>query len=276
MYDFEGDKPAVPGDAGGRGGSRSAKDRPPSRALMFLEAPRAIGEYAASRAVDLVGPKLPSGTGRPVLVIPGFQATDRMTGRLRGHLKRHEFNAHGWGQGANIGLTDKRIDGLIERFESLHKQYDEPVSIVGWSFGGVLARWLAHAYPDDVRQIVCLGSPWRAEGEKTRATAMFERSRRKHGISDRARPMVDLMRGPVPVPVSAVFSKTDGITSWHGCAVEPAVTPPAENVVVPSSHIGLVANPLVLDVVVDRLTQDPQDWQPFSWRGALGRKWGRG
>lgn len=271
MYDFEGEKPA---------GSGGAKGHAPSRALMFLEAPRVLGEYAASRTIDLVATALyrsgqPSGHGRPVLVIPGFQATDTMTGRLRDHLTRHDFGAHGWAQGANIGLTDKRIDGLIERFESLHKRYDQPISIVGWSFGGVLARWLAHTYPDDVRQIVCLGSPWRAEGEKTRATAMFERSRRKHGISDRARPMVDLMRGPVPVPVTAVYSKTDGITSWHGCSVDESTDPRAENVVVPSSHLGMVANPLVLDVVVDRLTQDPDNWQPFQWRTALGRKWGR-
>jgi len=270
MYDFEGDKSPAAGSAG----ERPSHDAP-SRALMFLEAPRAIGEYAASRAIDLVGPRCPTGNGRPVLVIPGFQATDRMTGRLRDHLKRHDFNAHGWAQGANVGLTDQRIDGLIERFETLHQQYDEPLSLVGWSFGGVLARWLAHTYPENVRQIVCLGSPWRADGEKTRATAMFERSRRKHGISDRARPMVDLMRGPVPVPVTAVFSKTDGITSWRGCTVDESETPRAENVVVPSSHIGLVANPLVLDVVVDRLTQDPNHWQPFSWRTALARKWGR-
>ena len=33
------------------------------------------------------------------------------------------------------------------------------------------------------------------------------------------------------------------------------------------------ANPLVLDVVVDRLCQDPDDWQAFSWRSALSRKW---
>lgn len=272
MYDFEGDKPRlVDADRATVAGGHGA----PSRALTFLEAPRAIGEYAASRAIDLVGPKQPSGKGRPVLVIPGFQATDTMTGRLRSHLARHDFDAHGWGQGANIGLTDKRIDGLINRFESLRTNSDRPVSIVGWSFGGVLARWLAHTYPDDVRQIVCLGSPWRAEGEKTRATAMFERSRRKHGLSDRARPMVDLMRGPVPVPTTAVFSKTDGITSWHGCSVDESETPRAENIVVPSSHIGLVANPLVLDVVVDRLCQDPNNWQPFTWRSALGKKWGR-
>lgn len=270
MYDFEGDKAGSTGaDAGSNG---------PHRALLLLELPRVVGELTASHAVDLIAPRRPSGDGRPVLVIPGFQATDALTGRLRGHLKRHGFRSHGWGLGPNIGLTDQRIDGLIDRFESLRKRYDEPVSVVGWSFGGVLARWLAHTYPGDVRQIVCLGSPWRADGERTRATGMFERSRRKHGISDRAKPMVELMRGPVPVPCTAVWSRTDGIVPWRGCAVdptEPGTTPPAENVVVPSSHAGMVANPLVLDVVVDRLCQDPDDWQSFSWRSALTRKWSR-
>lgn len=261
MYDFEGEKGAAQSSTG------------PHRALMLLEIPRLAGELGASYAVDLVAPRRPSGEGRPVLVIPGFQATDRMTGRLRSHLKAHGFRVHGWGQGPNIGLTDRLVDGLVERFESLRKRYDEPVSVVGWSFGGVLARWLAHTYPGDVRQVVCLGSPWRADGERTRATAMFERSRRKHGISDRAKPMVELLRGPLPVPCTAVYSRTDGIVPWRGCSVEEAAHPPAENVLVPSSHLGMVANPLVLDVVVDRLCQDPDEWQEFSWRSALRAKW---
>lgn len=263
MYDFEGDKNAETAGGG------------PHRALLLLEAPRLAGELVASHAIDLVAPRRPSGDGRPVLVIPGFSATDGMTGRLRSHLRRHDFRVHGWGQGSNIGLTDNLIDGLVDRFETLRKEYDEPVSVVGWSFGGVLARWLAHTYPGDVRQIVCLGSPWRADGERTRATGMFERSRRKHGISERAKPMLELLRGPVPVPCTAVYSKSDGIVPWRGCAVDVGVLPPAENVMVLSSHVGMVANPLVLDVVVDRLCQDPDDWQEFSWRSALARKWGR-
>ena len=262
MYDFEHEKPsgaeAIPA---------------PHRALLFLEAPRVAGEYVASRAIDLVAPRQPSGGGRPVLVIPGFRADDRLTGRMRNHLKRHDFGVHGWGLGPNVGLTDTLIDGLVTRFEELHQRYDQPVSVLGWSFGGVLARWLAHTYPDDVRQIICLASPWRAEGERTRATAMFERARQKHGISDRAIPMVELLRGPVPVPCTAVFSKSDGIVSSDGCAVDASISPPAENVAVPSSHVGMVANPLVLDVVVDRLCQDPDDWQPFTWRRALSQKW---
>lgn len=259
MYDFENEKPS------GSVGPATA----PNRALFLLELPRGVGAFAASHAAGLIGRKQASGNGRPVLVIPGFRADDRLTARIRSHLKRHDFQVHGWGLGPNIGLTDTLIDGLVERFEALRAQYDEPISIVGWSFGGLLARWLAHTYPDDVRQIVCLGSPWRAEGERTRATAMFERSRRKHGISDRARPIVDVLRGPVPVPVTAIYSKSDGITSWSGCAVDPATNPPADNVVVPSSHMGLVANPVVLNVVVDRLCQDPADWQEFTWPSAL-------
>ena len=263
MYDFSGDESESHAKAGSG----------PHRALMLLEAPRVAGEYAATRAIDLIAPGRPSGAGRPVLVIPGFRATDAMTGRLRSHLKQHDFRVHGWAQGANIGLTDKRIDGLIARFEEIRDRYDEPISIVGWSFGGVLGRWLAHTYPDDVRQIVCLGSPWRADGEKTRATALFEASRRKYGLSERARPMIDRMRGQVPVPTTAVWSKTDGIVPWRGCVVEESSDPVAENVSVASSHVGMVASPLVLDVVVDRLTQDVADWRAFTWRRALLAKW---
>lgn len=268
MYDFQ-DESQSDDAAASHGGDG------PHRALMLLELPRFAGEYAASHAVDVLSPYRPSGHGRPVLVIPGFSATDQMTGRLRSRLKRHDFRVHGWGQGSNIGLTDRKIDGLIERFEEVRATYDEPVSIVGWSFGGVLARWLAHTYPGEVRQVVCLGSPWRADGERTRATGMFERSRRKHGISDRARPMIDLLRGPLPVPVTAVYSTSDGIVPWRGCTVDAAASPPAENVTVLSSHVGMVANPLVFDVVVDRLCQDPENWREFSWRNALARKWAR-
>lgn len=263
MYDFEGEKHAA-----ANGGSG------PPRALMYLELPRWVGEYAASRAIDLVAPRRPDGEGRPVLVLPGFSANDVMTGRLRGHLRRHRFRVHGWGQGRNLGLTDTLVDGLIARFEDLRDRYDQPISVVGWSFGGVLARWLAHAYPDDVRQVVCLGSPWRAEGERTRATAMFERSRRRHGISDRARDMVRLLRAPLPVPCTAIYSRTDGIVPWRGCAVDLSSDPAAENIEVASSHVGMVANPLVLAAVVDRLCQDPADWQEFSWRSCLAAQWG--
>lgn len=255
MYDFEGENASTtPGHA-------------PPAVLTALEFPRFIGEYAASRVLDAIKRPSTVGEGRPVLVLPGFAANDFLTGRLRAHLRHHGFHVHGWRLGRNIGLTDRLVDGLVDRFVEVADQHDEPVSIVGWSFGGLLARRIAHEHPDRVRQIICLGSPWRAEGERTRATAMFERSRARHGLSDQARDIVAQLREPVPVPTTAIWSRTDGIASWSGCAVDETTTPAiAENIEVPSSHVGLVANPLVLAVVVNRLRQDPDEWQRFEWR----------
>ena len=44
-----------------------------------------------------------------------------------------------------------------------------------------------------------------------------------------------------------------------------------ENVTVPSSHVGLVSNPLALAALADRLAQDPRDPQPFEWTSCLRR-----
>lgn len=261
VYDFD-DRPADHPDGAGH--------RAPSRVLTALELPRVLGEYGASRLLDTASRVVPGGRvgdGRPVLVLPGFAANDRLTGRLRGHLAQRGFRAHRWRLDSNHGLTERIVAGLPERFEALAENYDEPVSIVGWSFGGMLARWLAHTHPGQVRQVVTLGTPWSAAGERTRATAMFERSRARHGISPDARAIVDRLRLPLPVPLTAVWSRSDGIVAWRGCRVDEVTEPaPTENVEVVSSHVGLVANPIPLAVVVDRLRQDPADWQPFSWR----------
>lgn len=264
MYDFEGER----GTAAAGGG--------PHRGLMLLELPRWTVEYGASRVLGLAGAVTRAdrdlGQGRPVLVLPGFSAHDRLTGRLRSHLSDRGWNVHGWRLGSNHGLTERIVTGLPKRFAEIAERYDEPVSVVGWSFGGLLARWLAHEHPEQVRQVICLGSPWRAEGERTRATALFEKSKDRHGIVDNARDIVDLLRGPVPVPLTAVWSRTDGIVPWQGCTVDAPATPDApisENVEVVSSHVGMVASPLVLGVVTNRLQQDPADWQPFTWRSVL-------
>jgi hypothetical protein len=45
---------------------------------------------------------------------------------------------------------------------------------------------------------------------------------------------------------------------------------PGDNIAVPSSHVGLLTNPLSLAALSDRLAQDPADWQPFDWRTCLG------
>lgn len=241
----------------------------PHAILTACEIARVSIEYPSSWLLDAVTPSRPAGGGRPVLVIPGFYATDGLTRRLRAHLRKLDYHVHGWSLGRNYGLTDDILDGVLARFDEIYERHGVPVSVVGWSFGGLLARWVAHERPGQVRQVVCLGSPWRQEGERTRTTSMFERSATKHGLSDRARQVVESLRGELPVMCTAIFSKTDGIVNWRGCALDEGER--RENISVPSSHVGLVSNPLALAVIADRLAQDPDDPQAFDWSRCLRR-----
>lgn len=256
MYDFDGTEPD----------SDARLSRPPL-ALTALEPVRASWEYPVSATLDTVTRARRDADGRPVLVLPGFYATDALTLRLRRHLDRLGYRSHAWGLGRNHGLTEPIVDGVVARLEQVYAEHGRPVSVVGWSFGGLLARWLAHERTAMVRHVVCLGSPWRREGEVTRSTALFERSAREHGLVPQAREIVDTLREPLPVPLTAVWSRSDGIVSWRACIVDAG--PRAENVPVLSSHLGLVANPVSLAVVADRLATDGPAGAAFDWARCL-------
>ena len=68
---------------------------------------------------------------------------------------------------------------------------------------------------------------------------------------------------------TAIYSRTDGIVNWRGVRARRRAR--RENIAVPSSHVGLVSNPLALAAVEDRLAQDPTDPQPFHWATCLER-----
>jgi hypothetical protein len=55
------------------------------------------------------------------------------------------------------------------------------------------------------------------------------------------------------VPVTAIYSRSDGIFDWRRCVQPPGRR--AENVEIISSHFGMSTNPLALDVIGDRLAR---------------------
>ncbi len=180
---------------------------------------------------------LPKGDGHPVLVLPGFSASDLSTIPIRNVLKRLGYRSHGWGLGTNRGPDDALLRAMRDRLEELSARYDQMVSIVGWSLGGVYARGLARRHPELVRQVITLGSPFRS----------VEAAR----------------QWPAPsVPTTAVYSKRDAVVDWEN-AQEPAA-PRRESVEVDGSHFGLGHNPAVIVVVADRLAQAPDRWRPFE------------
>ena len=78
------------------------------------------------------------------------------------------------------------------------------------------------------------------------------------------------MNQPLPVPSTAIYSRSDGVVAWHSCIDEEA--PNSENVKVPGSHIGLLHNPAALYVVADRLAQAPGIHEPFRAADVAARR----
>ena len=119
---------------------------------------RAAPELAAFAVT--AGPLLalsPRGDGHTVLVLPGLGGGDPSTAPLRWFLDRLGYRSYGWGLGANRGFGRHVTDGLDELLAAKHE--NGPVSLVGWSLGGVHAIELARRRPDAVRSIITLGSP---------------------------------------------------------------------------------------------------------------------
>ena len=234
--------------------------------LTFATEPaRATGELMAFTALTPLLTRLPTGDCRPVMVLPGFTATDQSTSSLRYVLARLDYSVHGWHLGQNLGPSQRIVDGMINRFEDIyHRHGEQPVTLIGWSLGGLYSRALVARFPEKVRHVITLGSPFRlTRAEETNVGRWFDRTAPLHGL--RRPHSADFRREPctgVPaVPSTAVFTKADGVVPWRSCVDVPG--PRSENIEVYGSHCGLGYNPAVLGIVADRLRLPPGEWQSF-------------
>ena len=201
------------------------------------------------------------GDRHPVLVMPGFTATDHSTVGLRYLMRSWGYWAHGWGLGRNVGPTHDVLAGIHDRLEALHDRHGARVSLVGWSLGGLYARYLARQMPDKVRNVITLGSPLQmTQGDRSNASGIADRL--QHLFDPAFIEMADHERGPLPVPATSVYTRTDGVVRWQVCLDIADET--HENVEVRGSHAGLGFNPAVIYVIADRLGQPEGTWRPFQ------------
>jgi pimeloyl-ACP methyl ester carboxylesterase len=216
-----------------------------------------FGLYLAARPLT---PRLPRGDGHPVLVLPGLLADDVSTRALRATLRRLDYRVHGWGLGRNIGPTAVCVTGMRDRLNDLTDRYQRPVSLIGWSLGGIFARDIARRAPDSVRQVITLGSPFRlARHSQSRATRVFERFSHLH-VEHRTLPL-ERDAAPLPVPATSIYSHLDGIVAWQACLDRPGER--CENIAVLASHLGLGHHPAAIWAIADRLAQPEGTWEPF-------------
>jgi pimeloyl-ACP methyl ester carboxylesterase len=239
--------------------------RPPGALLLALEG-RAPWEFAASVAAAPLLRRLPRGDDHRVLVFPGLAANDLTTLPMRAFLRDRGYRPAAWKQGLNLGPRAGVLDACRARLRELYERERAPVSLVGWSLGGVYARELAKEMPECVRCVITLGSPFAGPPQATNAWWLFERVS-GHPEPDAA--MQAALREPPPVPTTSIYSRSDGIVAWQCSRNPPSAR--AENVQVLASHIGLGLNPLAMMAIADRLAQDPARWRPFDATGM--RRW---
>lgn len=241
----------------------------PSWWLLALEQ-RSIWEFWSGVAMYPALSRLaPRGDGHPVLVLPGFAASDISTALLRRFLDDLGYVTCPWGMGRNRGIKDEVPARMQQLLNTVYKQHGRKVSVVGQSLGGVFARQLAKAEPDKVRQVITLGSPFTGHPLASTAAHVYE------WLSGDNFDNIDFnqhleVRVKPPVPTTSIYSKTDGVVAWQ-CSIEADEANQAENIHLRGgSHIGMGSSPVALYLIAHRLAQAEGHWTPFEPSG-LGK-----
>jgi dienelactone hydrolase len=222
--------------------------------LYLSEPARGLAQFAG---LGLSAPWLsaaPRGDGHGVLVLPGFLASDSSTAVLRWYIARLGYAVRGWDLARNLGPTDEVLDELPRSLVTLAEQTGGPVSLIGWSLGGVYARELARHQPELTRQVITLGSPFAlTDSRGSRADRVYRRQAHRHAAG--RLPTAEQLARPLEVPSTAVYSRWDGIVPWPACTA--AETDLHENVEVRCGHLGFGVDPATLWLIADRLAAPP-------------------
>ncbi len=214
--------------------------RAPNPARRFLEV-RALAEAALLvPAAPLLLAQHP-GDGRQVMLLPGFLTDDRSTWPLRRFLEYLGYEPLPWNLGRNTGQPDVDAGRVIERLAAVRRPH-EPITLIGWSLGGVIAREVARRAPGAVREIITMGTPVEG-GPKYTATGDRFAGRQNIDLDALERHIHDINRQGIDCPLTIIYSRGDGIVDWR--AAIDRYNPQARHFRVAGSHLGLGVNPLV-------------------------------
>lgn len=219
----------------------------------------------------------------PIIIFPGFASDDKYTLPLRHHLKNLGYYTEGWGLGLNLAganlehaledisdgwnvelkegyspemyageggvpfLCDKAVKQVSQRSDELNS----PVVLIGWSLGGYLVREVARELPDKVAQVITLGAPIIGGPKYTKAATYFKAK----GIDLDWIERESIKRESIPIqqPITAIYSKSDGIVDWHSAIDK--LSPRVEHIEVNAAHLGMGFNPKIWQHIVNALSE---------------------
>lgn len=239
-----------------------------------MELGRVFLEMGSTAMLGPLLKRLPVGDGHSVMTLPGFMGADGSTAQLRRFLNKRGYKAIPWGLGRNRSTgRPESLDDFLAHREQMEQQIAKrveqefiasgrKVTLIGWSLGGLYAVALAHQYPQWIRQVITLGTPY---GDP-RGTALYSVMGRiydnKVAVDEAAlrRWTAHTYRsGELRVPVLALFSESDGIVGQGvaRCEGDPRYV---VNMAVVASHVGFPFNPLVFAVIANHMVEPQARW----------------
>jgi pimeloyl-ACP methyl ester carboxylesterase len=175
------------------------------------------------------------GRGAAVVVVPGMLASNASTRPLRSWLRRMGYAPCVAEIERNSGCPELVLARVIECIERAYLDTGRPVTIVGHSLGGVIARAAAMAEPKKVARVITLGSP--VDGCRVHPLVALAGVIARGDDCDGT--CLVSWQDPLPAGIeeTSIYSKSDGIVDWRTCRRDDAL--PIE---VRGTHCGLIFN----------------------------------
>jgi len=212
------------------------------------------------------GINVSEGKEEPVLLIPGFFGGDWTMLVMAGWLNRIGYHVYFSGIDWNIDCPNKTGELLRWRLDHITRETGRPITVIGHSLGGILARFLGTNFPEKIRHVVAIGSPIDgSQGVHPLVSLTFRTLQVLRRAGDRSFPDCGSLQCTCPfiqtafsplsegVGLTTIFSKQDEVVDWRAC-----LDPQGENKEVSGRHVGLIVNKQVYRILADTLATHGQ------------------
>lgn len=152
-----------------------------------------------------------------------------------------------------VNFREKMVTKITQRIESIHKETQRKVSLIGWSIGGLYAFDISQNHPNMIRQVITLAAPFGDPRGTSTFNLLRTLNRSKIPIEEQN---FDLWLNKRElkshqVPIKVLYSPRDGIVSPHIARIEEH--PTIEHIEVDASHTGFTVNTAALSHITHLL-----------------------
>jgi pimeloyl-ACP methyl ester carboxylesterase len=187
-------------------------------------------------------------TPRVVVLLPGFGTSPWRMRYMARQLERAGHKAKRWGMGFNLGVSPELFENLSKRVLAVHRRYGQPVVLVGWSLGGVIARELAKHHPEAIAKVVTMGSPFSGSPYDNNAWRIYHLVA-GHPVDEP--PVEAELAVKPPVETVAIWSPRDGVVAPRASCGRPGERDRA--IAVRCNHVGFPNSPECIRAVLAEL-----------------------